>query len=58
MNQEHTADLSGVFALVECSMCQIFTNASSSFEGLTLLYHLFVLFPHLLTLTENLAEAM
>lgn len=55
MNQEYTADVSGVFALVECSMCQIFTNTSSSFEGLACIYHLFVLFPHLLTLTGNLA---
>lgn len=58
MNQEYTVDLSGVFGLVECSMCQIVTNTSSPFEDLTHIYHLFVSFPHLLTLTENPAEAM
>lgn len=36
MNQEYTVDFSGVFTLVECSMCQIATNIFSLFVGLTL----------------------
>lgn len=58
MNQEYTVDLSGVFALVECSICQILCKYISPFEDLAHIYHLLMSFPHLLTLTENLAEAM
>lgn len=45
MYQEYTVDLSGVFALVECSMCQMVTNTSSPFEYLTLILPLTCVFP-------------